>query len=117
MNATVTWPAPPRRRWTPERRHRERAWLESLHARHHDPRQLAPDPLQLVVPHADPADREVAGLVAACLAYGNVTAMLPAIRRVLEPLGPRPAAALDRRTDAHARSRGPTRSRSGETRS
>lgn len=100
MTLTTTWPAPPRRRWAKDRRQRERAWLETLYARHHDVHQLAPDPLQLVVPYAAPADREVAGLVAACLAYGNVTAMLPAIRRVLEPLGPHPAAALDRRSDA-----------------
>ena len=94
------WPAPPARRWTAERRVRERRWLEALHAQQHDPGKLAPDPLQLVVPFAAPADREVVGLVAACLAYGNVTAMLPAIRRVLAVLGPAPAATLDGLTDA-----------------
>lgn len=89
------WPEPPPRPWTPVRRERERAWLEAMRRRHHHRRFLAPDPLQLVTPHRRLADREVSGLIAACLAYGSVVAMLPAIRRVLAVLGPRPADGLE----------------------
>ncbi len=93
------WPEPPPRPWSRDRRERERAWLEAMHRRHHHRRFLAPDPLQLVTPHRRLADREVAGLVAACLAYGSVVAMLPAINRVLQMLGPRPADGLEAMTD------------------
>ncbi len=72
----------------------ERRWLESLYRRYHRRSFVAPDPLQFLYTCDDPEDREIAALVAACLAYGNVKAMLPAIARVLGVLGPHPAAAL-----------------------
>ncbi|MHC4808891.1 MAG: TIGR02757 family protein [Planctomycetota bacterium] len=93
------WPEPPPRAWARARRDRERAWLEAMRRRHHHRRFLAPDPLQLVTPHRRLADREVAGLVAASLAYGSVVAMLPAIERVLAVLGPRPADGLETMSD------------------
>lgn len=97
---TASFRSPPEpRRWARARAERERAWLDTLHEAHHHARFIAPDPLELVVPFGAPADREVAGLVAASLAYGNVTAMLPAIERVLDALGPSPATALDGLTD------------------
>jgi len=43
---------------------------------------------------SDPADREVAGLAAACLALGSAPLIVRAAREVLAPLGSRPAAAL-----------------------
>jgi uncharacterized protein (TIGR02757 family) len=78
----------------------ERRWLESMHRRYHRRELVDPDPLMLVFPYATPIDREVAALVAAALAYGNVKAMLPAIREVLDPLGPAPARRLARTTPA-----------------
>lgn len=72
----------------------ERAWLERLHRRYHHRRYVDPDPLALLYPYEDLRDREIVGLIAASLAYGNVKAMLPAIRQVLEILGPAPARAL-----------------------
>lgn len=90
----------PQRRWPRARRERERAWLEELYETHHDPRFIDPDPLQFVRRLPCPADREVVGLVASALAYGNVTAMIPAISTVLDVLGPRPAAGVESMTDA-----------------
>ncbi|MFK7960105.1 MAG: TIGR02757 family protein [Phycisphaerales bacterium] len=90
----------PQRRWPRARRERERAWLEDLYAVHHDPRFIDPDPLQYVRCLPSPADREVAGLVASALAYGNVTAMRPAIETVLAVLGKHPAKGLDGLSDA-----------------
>jgi uncharacterized protein (TIGR02757 family) len=70
--------------------------LERLRRRYHDRRFVDSDPLVFLYDYEAVVDREVAGLVASALAYGNVTAMLPAIRRVLEALGPAPSAALAR---------------------
>ncbi|MBN2875112.1 MAG: TIGR02757 family protein, partial [Spirochaetales bacterium] len=44
--------------------------------------------------YAEPADIEVAGLVAAALALGSAPLIVRAVERVLAPLGPYPAAAL-----------------------
>jgi uncharacterized protein (TIGR02757 family) len=50
-------------------------------------RYVHPDPLELLYWHEDPADQEVVGLVAACLAYGRVTQILASARRVLAVMG------------------------------
>ena len=56
---------------------------------------LASDPLGLVRRFGPGPDREVAGLVAATLAFGNVTAIRASVGRVLRALGPSPAFAAD----------------------
>ncbi len=56
----------------------------------------ATDPIQVVRRFADPADQEVVGLCAAALAFGRVTSVLQSIERVLEVLGPSPAAFVRR---------------------
>lgn len=55
---------------------------------------LARDPLALVAPYPDPADREVVGLVVAALAYGRVASIQAKAAQALECLGPRPARAI-----------------------
>jgi uncharacterized protein (TIGR02757 family) len=82
-------PSPPRASRADERR-----WLERLHRRYHHRRFVSPDPLEFLYRYDDVRDREVAGLIASALAYGNVKAMRPAIERVLAPLGTRPSRAL-----------------------
>lgn len=72
----------------------ERTWLEALRRRYHHRRFVSPDPLEVLYDYEDLRDREIVGLIASSLAYGNVKAMLPAIRSVLETLGPSPAARL-----------------------
>ena len=52
------------------------------------------DPLHFVRCYQDPRDAEVAGLVAACLAYGRVGRVLTSVESALVPLGPHPAAFL-----------------------
>jgi uncharacterized protein (TIGR02757 family) len=61
----------------------------------YDHRFLATDPLALVRNYDDPPDREVAGLVASCLAYGSVPGIQRSVREALSPLGGSPAAALE----------------------
>jgi uncharacterized protein (TIGR02757 family) len=73
----------------------ERAWLEGLHRRYHHRRHCGLDPITFLYDYPDPADREIAGLVAAALAYGNVKAMRPAIATVLDTLGAEPRRRLD----------------------
>ncbi|HEX6738765.1 MAG TPA: TIGR02757 family protein [Vicinamibacteria bacterium] len=69
--------------------------LDSLYE-HYDHRFVDPDPLQFVRAFEAPEDREVVGLIASALAYGNVKQIKRSIAAVLELLGPRPAAALAR---------------------
>jgi uncharacterized protein (TIGR02757 family) len=64
--------------------------------RHYDHRFVDPDPLQFVRGQRTPADREVVGLLASSLAYGNVRQIKRSIAAALEPLGPRPAEAVRR---------------------
>lgn len=52
----------------------------------------AADPIHLVGRYPDPADQEVAGFLAAMLAFGRVAGLLDAVGRTLDVLGPRPAA-------------------------
>jgi uncharacterized protein (TIGR02757 family) len=67
--------------------------LEMLY-RHYDHRFVDPDPLQFVRAQRRPEDREVVGLIASALAYGNVRQIKRSIAAVLDVLGPRPARAL-----------------------
>ncbi|MHB8765045.1 MAG: TIGR02757 family protein [Deferrisomatales bacterium] len=71
-----------------------RAFLEDLYARHHRPENLHPDPLVFARGFADPGDGELAGLVAAGLAYGQVAQIMATLGGVFQSLGPRPRATL-----------------------
>jgi uncharacterized protein (TIGR02757 family) len=51
----------------------------------------ASDPVHLVRPFSDPADREIAGFCAAALAFGRVASVLNSIERLFQIMGPRPA--------------------------
>jgi uncharacterized protein (TIGR02757 family) len=67
--------------------------------------EAAADPVELVRPFADPADREIAGFCAAALAFGRVASVLNSIRALFRVMGPRPAAfarAFDPSRDARA---------------
>lgn len=74
-------------------------YLDRL-AAEYDHRFLDSDPIALVRRHRDPEDREVVGLVASCLAYGNVATILGSVEDALSRLGSSPASALDRSSDA-----------------
>lgn len=53
------------------------------------------DPVEFAWNYADPLDQEFVALLSSCLAYGRVTLLKPAIKRVLDILGDRPSLALD----------------------
>lgn len=53
--------------------------------------RLAFDPVELPRAYPDPGDAELAGLLAACLAYGRADLFKPQLRLVLAAMGERPA--------------------------
>lgn len=67
--------------------------LDALYHQY-DHRFVDPDPLQFVRAQTTDEDREVVGLLASSLAYGNVTQIKRSIAAAVEVLGPSPAAAV-----------------------
>ncbi|MCX6551966.1 MAG: TIGR02757 family protein, partial [Acidobacteria bacterium] len=65
--------------------------LERLY-REFDRSGLVQDPIERVRVFDDPADREIAGFVAAALAFGRVASVLASIDDVLAEIGPSPVA-------------------------
>jgi uncharacterized protein (TIGR02757 family) len=65
-----------------------------LDALYHDynREESASDPVHLVRPFSDRADREIAGFCAAALAFGRVGSVINSISTLLKIMGPRPAA-------------------------
>jgi len=81
---------------------RIRAALDALVGRFDD-RFLDTDPLGIVRRFLAPEDREIAGLLAAGLAYGRVASIRASLERLFALLGPHPSRfvdALDSRRDA-----------------
>ncbi len=69
--------------------------LDRLHSRF-DRSFLSPDPLAAVVPRfADPRDLEIAGLIAACFAYGRADLIQRTVTGILDAMTPTPARFLD----------------------
>ncbi|MBW1679895.1 MAG: TIGR02757 family protein [Deltaproteobacteria bacterium] len=64
--------------------------LERLYAHYNHRRWVHPDPLEFLYHYPDPAEREVAGLVASGLAYGRVGQILKSVSYVLDKMGPSP---------------------------
>lgn len=87
---------------TPRRIAALKAVLNRAYAEY-DARWIEPDPVQFVWRYDSPEDREVAGLVASSLAYGNVRQIKKSVERVLAVLGERPARAVDSLDPGRAR--------------
>ena len=73
--------------------------LEELYERYNRRECVHPDPLECPYNYDRAEDREVVGLVASALAYGRVAQILKSVGRVLELLGPSPAAFVDAATE------------------
>jgi len=86
-----------------ERAVRLRRVLDRLERTSPPRRRLPLDPVSLPHRYSDPRDVEVAGLLAASLAYGRADLFLPKVSRLLEAMGPSPAAFLRRLDVAGAR--------------
>ena len=61
--------------------------LEDLYSRYNDRRFAHPDPVEFLYRYEEAREREVVGLLASCLAYGNVTSILSSVESVLGRLG------------------------------
>jgi uncharacterized protein (TIGR02757 family) len=72
-----------------------RPLLERLDATLDRAARLAADPVELPRRYASPHDQEVAGLLAASLAYGRADLFKPILARLLDQLGESPAAAVE----------------------
>jgi uncharacterized protein (TIGR02757 family) len=69
-------------------------WLEELYRTYNRREFVHPDPLEFVLKFEDPADQEVAGLIASGLAYGKVGYILKSLEKVFTVLN-RPASDLE----------------------
>lgn len=68
------------------------ASLEGIYARYTRREFVSPDPLEVLYAYSDVRDREVVGLFAASLAYGQVRSIVASLQRLLPRLGASPAA-------------------------
>jgi uncharacterized protein (TIGR02757 family) len=64
-------------------------YLEKLY-RQYNPSFLSKDPLEFVHRFQDPRDQEIVGLLASCLAYGNVKQIRASVQKILAVLGEKP---------------------------
>jgi uncharacterized protein (TIGR02757 family) len=60
--------------------------LETLYRRYNRREYVSPDPLECIYRFDDARDREIAGLVAACLAYGRVAQIVKSVSTVLDAM-------------------------------
>ncbi len=65
--------------------------LEQLYDKYNDRKYVHPDPLEFLYDYADVRQREIVGLIAASLAYGQVKQILKSVSKVLNVLGPLPS--------------------------
>lgn len=69
--------------------------LDNLYASR-SPAHLANDPLSFCHRYTDPADQEIAGLIASSFAYGNVKIILRNLEEIFARMGPSPRAFVER---------------------
>jgi uncharacterized protein (TIGR02757 family) len=77
---------------------RWKARLEILYDAYHAKPFVHPDPVAFLYDYPDPKDREIVGMIAACLAYGRVGQILKSVSRVLEKMVPSPSIFLNQST-------------------
>lgn len=69
-------------------------FLDEVYHRYHRREMVPPDPLQCLYAYEDPAEREVAALLAASLAVGKAQSIVCQVNAVLCRMGPKPASFL-----------------------
>ncbi len=73
--------------------------LEELYARYNRRDFVHPDPLEFLYAYPRLEDREIVGLIASSLAYGNVTQILKSVSLILKPMGKSPRAFIENNSD------------------
>ena len=61
--------------------------LETLYMKYNKKSLVSPDPLQFLYDYPGTPDREIAGLIAACFAYGNVKQIIKTVGNILAKTG------------------------------
>ncbi len=64
--------------------------LESIYLKYNLQKYVDPDPLLFLYNYSEKRNREIAGLIAACFAYGRVEQIMKIVARVLDKLVPCP---------------------------
>ncbi len=64
--------------------------LESIYSQYNKRQYVDPDPLLFLYNYPEKKNREIAGFIAACLAYGRVEQIMKTAAHVLDKLGPCP---------------------------
>ena len=73
--------------------------LETVYQHYNRRKYVDPDPLLFLYDYPEVRDREIAGIVAACLAYGRVEMIMKTVGRVLEKMGHSPFRLLNNTRD------------------
>jgi len=66
----------------------EKSLFDQLFEKYHTRGYVHPDPLEFLYSYEDKQDREIAGLIAALLAYGRVAQILDSVGKVLRQISP-----------------------------
>ena len=69
-----------------------RECLDNIYHKYNKFELISPDPLQFVHKYKTDADKEIAALIAASFAYGNVKQIIKTVDKILSILGPSPKA-------------------------
>ncbi len=67
-----------------------RKTLEKIYLSYNRPELISPDPLQFLSAYSRSEDVEIAGIIAALLAYGRVAQILISVEKILQPMGENP---------------------------
>jgi len=78
----------------------DKYFFENLYKKYNKKSFVSPDPLQFLHRYPSVNDREIVGLIASCLAYGNVVQIVKSVTRVLEKLTPEPSRFLENSSPA-----------------
>ncbi|MDR1684623.1 MAG: TIGR02757 family protein [Elusimicrobiota bacterium] len=65
-------------------------YLDSLYKKYNKAHLIPPDPLQFIRQYKNNPDRELAALIAASFAYGNVKQIIKNVDKILAAMGPSP---------------------------
>ena len=66
-------------------------YLDKLYKKYNSRKWAKLDPVHFIYRYENPADAEIAGLIAACFAYGRVEQILKTVAHILEPMGESPS--------------------------
>ena len=69
--------------------------LEKVYERYNKRELVNPDPLVFLYDYPDIKDREIAGLIAATLAYGRVAQILKSVAKILDIMGKHPSTYIE----------------------